>query len=113
MAHESDVPDKLRSLGIRPAAEPAQPSSRAQHPPPGCGDQTDYYFFYNQGIVSPPDEPRTLFEPATGEPVEREFSLEGRGRPYLLDAWSGKITPIVNYYVQRRPRHPADPPVAR
>jgi hypothetical protein len=29
--------------------------------------------------------------------VEREFSLEGRGRPYLLDAWSGKITPIVNY----------------
>src|SRR6185369_6480124 len=56
-----------------------------------------YYFFYNQGIASPPDEPRTLFEPATGEPVEREFSLEGRGQPYLLDAWSGRITPIVHY----------------
>jgi hypothetical protein len=29
--------------------------------------------------------------------VDREFSLEGRGQPYVLDAWSGKITPIVNY----------------
>jgi hypothetical protein len=29
--------------------------------------------------------------------VEREVSLEGRGRPYLLDAWSGKITPIAQY----------------
>lgn len=58
---------------------------------------TDYYFFYNQGIASPPDEPRTLFEPATGEPVEREFSLEGAVRPFLLDAWSGKITPIADY----------------
>ena len=47
--------------------------------------------------MSPPDEPGTLFEPATGEAVERQVSLEGRGRPYLLDAWSGKITPIVHY----------------
>ena len=59
--------------------------------------RTDYYFFYNQGIVSPTDEPGTLFEPATGQPVEREVSLEGRGRPYLLDAWSGKISPIAQY----------------
>ena len=58
--------------------------------------RTDYYFFYNQGIVSPPEEPRTLFEPATGEPVDLQFSLEGRGEPYVLDAWSGEITPIVD-----------------
>ena len=59
--------------------------------------RTDYYFFYNQGIVSPADEPMTIFEPATGEPVDREFSLEGSGRPYVMDAWSGTITPIVHY----------------
>jgi hypothetical protein len=29
--------------------------------------------------------------------VDLKFSLEGRGQPYILDAWSGKITPIVNY----------------
>ena len=36
--HESDVPDKLRSLGIRPAAEPARrrpcSASAAATPPP-------------------------------------------------------------------------------
>ena len=97
VAHESDVPDKLRALGIRPAAEPASPSSLLSIRRRDDATKTDYYFFYNQGIASPPDEPTTLFEPATGQPVEREVSLEGRGQPYLLDAWSGKITPIVNY----------------
>ena len=97
VAHESDVPGKLRSLGIRPAADPETPSSVLSIRRRDAATRTDYYFFYNQGVVSPPDEPRTLFEPATGEGVEREFHLEGRGQPYLLDAWSGKITPIATY----------------
>ncbi len=97
VAHESDVPNKLRSLGIRPGAEPATPSPLLSIHRRDTGTRTDYYFFYNQGMVSPPDEPRTLFEPAMGEPVDREVSLEGRGFPFLLDAWSGRITPIVNY----------------
>ncbi len=96
-AHESDVPEKLRALGVRPAAEPASPSSLLSLRRRDDATKTDYYFFYNQGIMSPPDEPTTLFEPAAGQPVEREVSLEGRGQPYLLDAWSGKITPIANY----------------
>jgi hypothetical protein len=97
VAHESDVPKKLRSLGILPSAEPATSSSMLSIRRRDAATRTDYYFLYNQGIVSPTDEPGTLFEPATGEPLDREVSLEGRGRPYLLDAWSGKITPIVNY----------------
>ena len=80
-----------------PAAEPAKPSSVLSIRRRDQATRTDYYFFYNQGIVSPPDEPRTLFEPATGQPVDLQFSLEGRGQPYVLDAWSGKITPIVDY----------------
>jgi hypothetical protein len=97
VAHESDVPGKLRSLGIRPSAEPDAPSPVLSIRRRDEATRTDYYFFYNQGIASPPDEPRTLFEPATGEPVDLKFSLEGRGQPYMLDAWSGKITPIVKY----------------
>ncbi len=97
VAHESDVPGKLRSLGIRPSAEPAAPSSVLSIRRRDAAASTDYYFFYNQGIASPPDEPRTLFEPATGEPVDLTFNLEGHGQPYILDAWSGQITPIVNY----------------
>jgi hypothetical protein len=97
VAHEADVPEKLRSLGIRPAAEPAAPSPMLSVRRRDTATKTDYYFLYNQGIASPPDEPNTLFEPATGAPLDREVSLEGRGRPYLLNAWSGKIAPIVNY----------------
>jgi hypothetical protein len=97
VAHEADVPEKLHALGIRPSADPAQPSPLLSIRRHDAAAKTDYYFFYNQGVVSPPDEPGTLFEPATGEPVEREVSLEGRGRPYLLDAWSGRITPIAQY----------------
>jgi hypothetical protein len=97
VAHEADVPDKLRALGIRPSAEPDSASPLLSVHRRDDAAQTDYYFLYNQGIISPEDEPRTLFEPATGQPLDRLVSLEGRGRPYLLDAWSGKVTPIVNY----------------
>ncbi len=97
VAHEADVPAKLRALGLRPAADPGTPASVLSIRRRDAGKKTDYYFFYNQGIASPADEPRTLFEPATGEAVEREFSLEGHGQPYVLDGWSGKITPMVNY----------------
>ena len=52
----------------------------------------------------------TLFEPATGEPVDRVFSLEGSGRPYVMDAWSGRITPDRRLHLRRRTcgrAHPA------
>jgi len=97
VAHEADVPDKLRGLGIRAAAEPVRPSSLLSIRREDTATGNNYYFFYNQGSVSPQDEPATLFEPATGQLVDREVSLEGRGRPYLLDAWSGRIIPIVQY----------------
>ena len=97
VAHEAGVPDKLRSLGIRPAAEPASPSPMLSVHRRDAATRTDYYFLYNQGVVSPENEPRNLFEPATGEPLDRVVGFEGHGRPYLLDAWSGKITPIAQY----------------
>lgn len=97
VAHESDVPGKLRSLGIRPAAEPGSPSPMLSVHRRDKATRTDYYFLYNQGVVSPKGEPANLFEPATGAPLDIEVSLEGRGNPYLLDAWSGKITPIAQY----------------
>jgi hypothetical protein len=97
VAHESEVPGKLRSIEIHPAPEPASPSSMLSVHREDLATQTDYYFLYNQGVVSPKGEPANLFEPATGSPLNVEVSLEGQGSPYLLDAWSGKITPIARY----------------
>ena len=113
MAHQSDVPGKLRSLGIRPAAEPGSPSPMLSVRRRDSATGTDYYFLYNQGVVTPKGEPENLFEPATGEPLDREVSLEGRGRPYLLDAWSGKITPIAKYTVERGSGNRPHPALAR
>ncbi len=97
VAHESDVPGTLKSLGIRPAAEPDSLSPMLSVHRRESSTGTDYYFLYNQGVVSPKGEPANLFEPATGSHLDVEVSLEGRGTPYLLDAWSGKIVPIANY----------------
>ena len=55
VAHEADVPEKLRSLGIRPWRRgPSQPSSLVSIRRSDAATRTNYYFFYNQGIVSPP-----------------------------------------------------------
>jgi len=97
VAHESDVPSKLQSLGVHPAAQPAAPSPMLSAHRRDAATATDYYFLYNQGVVSPKGEPANLFEPATGMPLDIEVSLEGRGRPYLLNAWSGKIAPIADF----------------
>jgi hypothetical protein len=97
VAHESEVPGKLRSLAIRPSAEPSSPSPMLSVHRRDSPTRTDYYFLYNQGVVSPADEPANLFEPATGGPLDIEVSLEGRGHPYFLNAWSGMITPIAQY----------------
>ena len=95
--HEADVPAMLQSLGILPAAEPDSPSPMLSVRRRDDATSTDYYFLYNQGVVTPEGEPSNLFEPATGELLEREVSLVGSGQPYLLDAWLGKITPIAEY----------------
>lgn len=100
VASQAEVPAKLRSMGIRPAAEPALPSAMLSIRRRDVATRTDYYFLYNQGMVSPKDEPETLFEPASGEPLDREVSLEGSGRPYVMDAWSGKIIPIAQYRLE-------------
>ena len=73
VAHESDVPGQIaRRWGSGPRRNRSTPSPMLSIRRRDAATRTDYYFFYNQGIVSPPDEPRTLFEPATGEPVDRE-----------------------------------------
>lgn len=48
-------------------------------------------------MVTPAGEPATLFDPDTGSPVDTAFTLAGHGRPYLLNAWTGQITPIATY----------------
>jgi hypothetical protein len=97
VAHEGDVPALLLSLGIHPAAEPVSPSPLRSLHRQDTAKATDFYFFYNESVVSPKDEPTNLFEQGQGKPFDGELHLQGHGKPYLMDAWTGKITPLKDY----------------
>ncbi|MEU6537076.1 glycosyl hydrolase [Streptomyces sp. NPDC047000] len=93
---EAAVPALLAGLGIRPSAEPATPGPIVSvH---RSDTDTDYYWLYNQGSVTNTTEPATLFDPnASAKPVDTDITLQGHGTPYLLDAWTGAVTPVAQY----------------
>ncbi|MFD7134305.1 glycosyl hydrolase [Streptomyces sp. NPDC059894] len=93
---EAAVPGLLQRLGIRPSAEPATPGPIVSvH---RSDADTDFYWLYNQGSVTQDDEPATLFDPNTSaKPVDTDVTLQGRGVPYLLNTWTGAVTPIAQY----------------
>jgi len=101
VSHEADVPALLLSLGIHPAMESVSSSPVLSVHRRDASRPIDYYFFYNEGMVTPPNEPANIFEPAEGKIFDREVHLQGEGKPYRMDAWTGKITPIENFVTTR------------
>ncbi|MEV6346454.1 glycosyl hydrolase [Actinoplanes sp. NPDC051851] len=116
VAAEADVPATLARLGIHPQAEPASPTTLQSVRRTDRG--TDYYWLYNQGVDAYPGStasygknPSNLYEEpsacatvtvnnpcmATGDALDTMVTLEGRGTPYTLDAFTGKVTPIAEY----------------
>ncbi len=74
------VPGLLAELEIKPTATPSTPSAdvlsvRRTDP------TTDYYFLFNQRSWA----------------TQQRLTLTGEGRPYQLDTWTGKITPLTDY----------------
>ncbi len=97
VAHEGDVPALLLSLNIHPAMEPKSPSPLMSLHRRDAAKATDYYFVYNQAMVTPPNEPANLFEPASDKTFTGDVHLQGQGKPYRMDAWTGRITPITDF----------------
>ena len=76
VATQDDVPAALRELGIRPAAEPARPTTvyvvHRQAP------EGEYYFLFNHGA----------------DPTATSFALQGSGDVRMLDLWNGTSQPV-------------------
>ncbi|HWO62283.1 MAG TPA: discoidin domain-containing protein, partial [Umezawaea sp.] len=74
---DEDLPSALRAFSVEPAAAPVGGTgpllSLRRHTP-----SVDYYLLINP----------------TGVPVRQVMRLAGRGTPYLMDAWTGGITPV-------------------
>lgn len=113
VSSEADVPVKLAELGIDPAAKPGEPATLLSQRRYDEDTKTDYYFLFNQSIdqVGLPyvsqevfDEPAVCrtsssFNPCVseGDAIDQYVTFEGQGTPYLLDTWTGEITPIAEY----------------
>lgn len=121
---EAEVPKLLKSLGILPASNPEKSSNLMTMRRHNKKTGTDFYFLYNQGddqipatpnateerykgLTTTPgnifEEPKTIrvkglnYGTKIGLPLTIKVTLEGTGQPFLLNAWSGKITPIAKY----------------
>lgn len=82
LTSESEVVGALQDLNISPAAENLSPAPILYVHRWDANNSVDYYWVYNSDLY-------------LGHATEA--SLKGSGVPYLLDAWTGVITPIVNY----------------
>ena len=72
--------DTLAQMGIVPDAQPdAAATNMFYH---RAAEDADYYFVANDSLT---------------DAVTQTVSFTGEGRPYLLDAWTGEITPIARY----------------
>jgi hypothetical protein len=77
---EAGLPAALAGLGVAPSAAAATPSSAVL----SVRRQTaaaDFYYLFNQ----------------TTDAVGQTVTLEGAGRPYLLNTWTGTAEPIARY----------------
>jgi len=79
----SEVPGALSSLSVLPDAFPSGTTSALSVR--RSADTVDYYYLFNRGAVA----------------QELQYGFVGKGRPYLLDAWSGAIHPLAQYAVVR------------
>jgi hypothetical protein len=75
-----DVPAALADAGVDPAAGHARRSADLLSVR-RSDDATDYYYLFNQATWA----------------TEQQVTLEGEGRPYELDTWTGEITPISDF----------------
>jgi hypothetical protein len=87
---DMNAPAALRSLGITASTQlntPSVTSGQTAIPVLGvrrhaAATDTDYYQLLNQSSTAT---------------IDPSVTLSGHGRPYLLNTWSGAITPIANY----------------
>lgn len=80
LASEAELPSALSGDSITPAVTPSENASALGFVR-RAADGVTYDFVYNR----------------SGEGVQQSLTLDGTGRPYQLDPWSGAVTPVGEY----------------
>jgi hypothetical protein len=84
LSNEAGLPAALSGAGLRPDAKAASSAGALETVHRDAGG-TDYYFVYNRSASQ----------------ADTTISLNGSGRPYRLDSWTGTISPIAAYAKDR------------
>lgn len=82
LSSEAEVVAALKELGVAPAAENISPCPILYVHRWDADNSVDYYWVYNSDIHTS---------------HSTEASLSGEGIPYMLNAWTGEVTPVLNY----------------
>lgn len=85
-------PEAMRELGVAPSVEPGGAALMYAH---RAAEDADYFFLYNQEKYFDQEK---MWLPLRD--IDTEIALKGArpGRkPYLLNLWSGAITPVQRY----------------
>nr|WP_319511106.1 glycosyl hydrolase [uncultured Draconibacterium sp.] len=98
----NDVPVALASLGINPDAQYSLKSNQSKliniH---RAAEGVDYYYVYNRGFNSNSGPAYDWNYDGVQEQiipdVSTEITFNSTGTPYLLNTWTGEITPIACY----------------
>ena len=81
VADEAAAVTALTALGVRPAAQPDSTLAKPFETVRRDAGSTQYYWLYN---------------PA-GTAQTQNVTLTGAGRPFVLDAWTGAISPVAQH----------------
>ncbi len=92
VASYADVPAALEKFNVSPAAEFTTPIDDVQTIRRQEGNSNYYYFFYSSAQLS-----QSSVTTGTGKDESFTVNLTGSGVPYLLNSWTGEVTPITNY----------------
>ena len=85
----AQVPQLLNELGVYPDASYAQSDIMTVH---RTAEGVDYYFLGNQTALV---NEETRWQNTIG--AAADVTLQGSGKPYELDLWTGEIIPIAEY----------------
>lgn len=92
VASYADVPAALEKFNVSPAAEFTTPIDDVQTIRRQEGNSNYYYFFNSSAQLS-----QSSVTTGTGKDESFTVNLTGSGVPYLLNSWTGEVTPITNY----------------
>ncbi|WP_204036461.1 glycosyl hydrolase [Micromonospora qiuiae] len=97
--YDDNVMEKLQELGVYPYAGYAQENHQLLTQTRQDGDGNRYLYVYNYCPNDYHDKSHkaSVRNEDHGTNIKTEIEMDGKFIPYVIDAWTGKVTELANY----------------